>query len=207
MTDKTLRARAYAALEEAIVTQALKPGSRVTEVELSDRLDIGRTPIREALQRLAREGLVSIRPREAIEIREMTLDRLLQLLELRAAVEHLLVTAAASRATVDERAKMLQLASAVEDAAEIDSAVYLRVVRDINTVLCDAARNEFLQQVMMSVYALSRQFAYPNAGALESRRRAVVHHASILRAVAAQDVDSARKAAADMMEYLHRSYR
>jgi DNA-binding GntR family transcriptional regulator len=63
MTETTLRAQAYRALEEAIVTQSLRPGSKVTEVELSNRLGIGRTPIREALQRLAREGLVSVRPR------------------------------------------------------------------------------------------------------------------------------------------------
>ncbi len=208
MTEKkqTLRARAYVALEEAIVTQALKPGARVTEVELAARLAIGRTPIREALQRLAREGLVSIRPREAIVIQEMTIERLLQLLELRAAVEHLLVNSAAARGTLDERARMLQLAAAVGDAAEIDGALYLRVVREINTLLCEAARNEFLQKVMMSVYALSRQFAYPNTQRRDTRREAAARHAEILRAVAAQDVDAAERAAANMMSYLRRYY-
>jgi DNA-binding GntR family transcriptional regulator len=206
MTETTLRAQAYRALEEAIVTQSLRPGSKVTEVELSNRLGIGRTPIREALQRLAREGLVSVRPREAIVIQEMTIARLLQLIELRAAVERLLVTAAAERATLDERARMLQLASAVVDAAEIDAALYLRVVREANTIMCEAAGNEFLQNVMMSVYALSRQFAYPHTQQVETRRQAAARHAQMLRSVAARDERAAESAAADMIKYLREFY-
>ena len=204
--DKTLRARAYEALEEAIVTQVLAPGSRVTEVELSNRLDIGRTPIREALQRLAREGLVSIHPRAAIVIQEMTLERLLQLLELRGAAELLLATSATVRATLEERSLMLQLASAVEDAAGIDAALYLRVVRDINTLLCDSARNEFLHNVMLSIYALSRQFAYAYSRQPEARKRSAKRHADILRAVASQDTEAAERAAADMMAHLRQMY-
>jgi DNA-binding GntR family transcriptional regulator len=200
---KMLRAQAYEALEELIVRQALKPGSRVSEVELSARLGIGRTPIREALQRLAREGLVAIRPREAIVIQEMTHARLLQLIEVRAAVERLLVACAAERATLDERAKMLQLANAVVDAAKIgDGSLYLRVVRELNTLLCESARNEFLYKLMISIYALSRQFAFVHNQRVETRQRAGSYHAAILRAVAAQDQKAALKASDAMIGYL-----
>jgi DNA-binding GntR family transcriptional regulator len=139
-------------------------------------------------------------------IQQMTLDRLLQLLELRGAVERLLVVAATRRATLEERSRMLQLASAVKDAAGIDAALYLRVVRDINSVLCEAARNEFLGNVMASVYALSRQFAFANAHQPETRRRAAVRHAELLRAAASQDAAAAERAAANMMRYLRQYY-
>src|SRR5688500_10447445 len=102
-----------------IVTGVLKPGATVTEEELARRTGIGRTPIREALQRVAREGLVSIRPRSAIVILEMTVERQLQLLEARAALQEQTVRFAAKRADVEQRARMLQLAKAVEDAAAI----------------------------------------------------------------------------------------
>src|SRR6478752_7334766 len=119
-----------------IVTQVQKPGATVTEEELARRTGIGRTPIREALQRLAREGLVSIRPRAAIVIREMTHARQLQLLETRAALQELTVRLAAQRADVDERARMLQLAKAVEDAAAMsDGELYLRISREIHHAL------------------------------------------------------------------------
>ena len=147
-TQKTLRTHAYEVLEELIVTHALKPGANVTEEDLAHRTGIGRTPIREALQRLAREGLVAIRPRSAIIILEMTHARQLQLLEARSALQEQTVRLAARRAGVDQRATMLQLAQAVEDAAVIgDGELYLRIARDIHSILCAAAGNEFLQRL------------------------------------------------------------
>jgi DNA-binding GntR family transcriptional regulator len=93
--ENTLRAKAYELLEHLIVTQELEPGRTVTEEELAQRTGIGRTSIREALQRLARDGLVEIRPRAGIVILEMTLERQKQLLEARAALQEQTVRLAA----------------------------------------------------------------------------------------------------------------
>ena len=201
-SKKTLRTHAYEVLEELIVTQSLAPGATVTEEELAQRTGIGRTPIREALQRLAREGLVSIRPRSAIIIREMTHARLLQLLEARATLQEQTVRLAARRADVDQRAKMLQLAQAVEDAAVIgDGELYLHIARDIHTILCDAAGNEFLQRFMGSLYVLSRQFSFSHLREVDIPRAAGTH-AGILRAVAARDEAAAARASQEMMAFL-----
>ena len=201
-TQKMLRTHAYEVLEELIVTQALKPGASVTEEELAQQTGIGRTPIREALQRFAREGLVSIRPRSAIVILEMTHARQLQLLEARAALQEQTVRLAARRADVGQRATMLQLAQAVEDAAVIgDGELYLRIARDIHTVLCDAARNEFLQRFMGSLYVLSRQFSFTHLREVDIPRAAGTH-ADILRAVAARDEEAAARASRAMMAFL-----
>ncbi len=130
--DNSLRNRAYELLQEWIVTQVLQPNTTVTEEELAERSGIGRTPIREALQRLAREGLLTIRPRSAIVVLEMTPARQLQLLEARASLQEQTVRLAARRADAEERARMLLLASAVEDAGRIgDGELYLRITRDI----------------------------------------------------------------------------
>src|SRR5277367_6085233 len=67
----SLTERAYRELEEQIVTLRLAPGSPVSEASLSKRLGIGRTPVREALQRLARERLVVILPRRGILVSEV----------------------------------------------------------------------------------------------------------------------------------------
>ena len=199
---KTLRAQAYERLEEMIVVQDLKPGSTVTEEDLVRRTGIGRTPVREALQRLAREGLVSIRPRSAIVVLDMTHARQLQLLETRAALQVQTVRLAARRADLDQRAKMLLLAQAVEDAAAIgDGELYLRIARDIHTTLCEAARNEFLQRFMSSLYTLSRQFSYTHLREADIPRAASMH-ASILRAVAARDEADAVEASHRMMAFL-----
>lgn len=201
--DNSLRSRAYTLLQEWIITQVLPPNTTVTEEELSERSGIGRTPIREALQRLAREGLLSIRPRSSIVILEMTPVRQVQLLEVRASLQEQTVRLAARRADADERARMLLLASAVEDAARIgDGELYLRIARDIHTILCQAARNEFLQGFMGSLYTLSRQFSFTHLRDVDIPRASATH-AGILRAVAARDEEAAASASQAMMDFLY----
>lgn len=201
-THKTLRSQAYERLEDMIVTRELAPGATVTEGDLARRAGIGRTPIREALQRLAREGLVSIRPRSAIVILAMTHARRLQLLEARAALQEQTVRLAARRADIDQRAKMLQLAQAVQDAATMgDGELYLTIAREIHAILCEAAQNEFLQRFMGSLYTLSRQFSFTHLGEMDIARAAGLH-ACILRAIAARDEGAAAQASNRLMAFL-----
>ena len=89
--------RAYRLLEEEIVTLALAPGAVVSEAILSNRLGVGRTPIREALQRLAREHLVQILPRRGVIVSEIDVVKQLRLIETRRELERLLARSAARR--------------------------------------------------------------------------------------------------------------
>ena len=95
--DGTLTDRAYRELEEMIVTLQLSPGTVLSEQALAARLKIGRTPIREALQRLARDGLVVIMPRRGIMVSEINLRLQLRLLEVRRELERLMASLAAER--------------------------------------------------------------------------------------------------------------
>src|SRR5919202_364371 len=87
VADESLTERAYRSLEEQIVTLQIAPGTVVSEVWLSRRLGIGRTPIQEALQRLARERLVVILPRRGIVVAEENVKTQLRLIELRREIE------------------------------------------------------------------------------------------------------------------------
>ena len=109
----TLTDRAYGELEEMIVTLQLAPGTVLSEQALALRLKIGRTPIREALQRLARDGLVVIMPRRGIMVSEINLRLQLRLLEVRRELERLMASLAAERATPEERAEFAELAQAM----------------------------------------------------------------------------------------------
>src|ERR1700722_8971499 len=100
---ETLTEKGYRALEEEIVTLRIPPGTVVSEAILSRRLGVGRTPIREALQRLAREWLVVIMPRRGIGVSEIDPVRQLRLLEARREIERLLARSAARRATPVQR--------------------------------------------------------------------------------------------------------
>src|ERR1700749_2398524 len=107
---ETLTEKAYRALEEEIVTLRIPPGSVVSEAILSRRLGVGRTPIREALQRLAREWLGVILPRRGIVVSEIDPVRQLRLLEARREIERFLVRSAAKRATPLQRLQFAAIA-------------------------------------------------------------------------------------------------
>jgi len=199
----SLRDEAYDRLEEMIVTQVLPPGSRVTEQELAVKLAIGRTPVREALQRLAHEKLIEVKPRAAIVVLEMTLERQRHLLEFRSVVERQVVQLATVRASDAQRSRMLQLQRAVEDAAEIgEGGLYLRVVREIQELLCEAADNEFLSDSMAGIYALARQFTYMYYKQAGSLKRAAAAHSAVLKAVASKDPAAALEASHGIEAYL-----
>src|SRR6478752_2905894 len=118
--EASLTDRAYSDLEALIVTLKLAPGSAVSEAALSKRLGIGRTPIREALQRLARERLVTILPRRGIIVSEINVKSQLRLLEVRREVERLIARSAARRALPAERAQFAKIARIFEQSAKTD---------------------------------------------------------------------------------------
>src|SRR3954463_13150069 len=113
----TLTDRAYRELEEMIVTLQLLPGTVLSEQALATRLKIGRTPIREALQRLSRDGLVVIMARRGIMVSEINLRLQLRLLEVRRELERLMAALAAERATAEERRDFAEVAEAMLAAA------------------------------------------------------------------------------------------
>jgi DNA-binding GntR family transcriptional regulator len=89
MRKETLTEQAYAQIEEAIVTLQIPPGSIVSELSLSEMTGIGRTPIREAIQQLAREHLILILPQRGLLVPEIDVKKQLKLLRTRREVERL----------------------------------------------------------------------------------------------------------------------
>jgi DNA-binding GntR family transcriptional regulator len=161
VAGRSLTDEAYAQLEELIVTMQLKPGSAVSEATLSERLGIGRTPIREALQRLAREHLVVVLPQRGNLVSEIDVRRQLRLLEVRREVERLIVRCAARRATPQEREAFAQLAGSLRRSADTnDAPAFIRDDKRFNDLCLTAARNEFAAGAMSLMHGLSRRFWY-----------------------------------------------
>src|SRR5205807_7139948 len=124
---ESLTEKAYRLIEELIVTLQIAPGTVVSEASLSDRLAIGRTPIREALQRLARERLVVVLPRRGIMVSEINVRTQLRLLEVRRELERLIARSAARRATPQERERFRELAKRFEKSAKVnDDVTFMR---------------------------------------------------------------------------------
>ena len=192
---KTLTERAYRALEEEIVTLRIPPGAVVSEAILSRRLEVGRTPVREALQRLAREWLVVIMPRRGIVVSEIDTIRQLRVLEVRREIERFLARSAAKRATQVQRAAVPEIAAGMDIAAEqADDITFMRLDREFNLLLLDAAGNEFAASAMGQMNGLSRRFWYSHYKQVADLPLAARLHATIARALAQGDQDAAAQA-------------
>jgi DNA-binding GntR family transcriptional regulator len=143
-SDVTLTDKAYAQIEEQIVTLQLPPGTVLSELVLAERLGIGRTPIREALHRLSRDGLVNILPRRGVLVSEIDLRSQLRLLEVRRELERLMARGAAERATEEERVQFAEIAKGMQRASDKqDDISFMRLDQQMNSLISLAARNEF----------------------------------------------------------------
>jgi DNA-binding GntR family transcriptional regulator len=192
-----------------IVRLELPPGSAVSEAMLSERLGIGRTPIREALQRLARERLVQILPRRGVIVSDINVKGQLRLIELRREVERLVVRSAARRATEAERKRFAELADRFEKSArQNDDTTFMRVDREYNDLSVSAAKNEFAAGAMSLMHSLSRRFWYMHYKQAADMPEVAKLHADIARAIAAGDEDAAGAASdrlLDMVESFTRA--
>jgi len=201
----SLTDRAYADLEEMIVTLRLAPGAAVSEQELAAELGIGRTPIREALQRLARESLVAILPRRGILVSEVNVKRQLRLLEVRRELERLIARSAARRATDAERARLRQLATDFEKSARVnDDVAFMRTDREFNSLCSAASHNEFAAGAMSLMHSLSRRFWYIHYKQAADMPLTAKLHADIARAIAAGDEEKAGKASDKLLDVIEK---
>lgn len=201
--DASLTERAYRALEELIVTLQLPPGSVVSEAALSKRTGIGRTPIREALQRLAREHLMVVLPRRGILVAEVDVRRQLLLLEVRRELERLIARSAAKRATEAERKRFAEIAEEMEAAAaKGDDLGFMRLDREFNKLTSEASHNEFAETAMAPLHAVSRRFYYIHYQQVADLELTARQHADVARAIAKGDRDAAGAASDRLLDYI-----
>lgn len=199
----SLGEKAYRAIEERIVRLELAPGRLISEASLSKQLRIGRTPIREALQRLAQERMVIIMPRRGIFVAEINVATQLRLLELRRELERLLARSAARRATAAERDRFRALADGMQATAKKDDDVtFLRLDREFNLLIASAARNEFASSAIGLVSGLARRFWYLHYRQIADLPLAARLHADVALAVVAGDARRAEAASDALLDYI-----
>ena len=199
----TLTAQAYGRLEELIVRLELAPNSLISEHALGKHLGMGRTPIREALQRLAREGLVTILPRRGMFVAPVDIGAQMRLIEVRRRIEELLASGAARRANTEERRAFQELADDMERAAQqADDLTFMRLDKEFNTLLTVACRNEFAAAAIGLFAGLSRRFWFFNYKRFASLPKVARLHAAVARAVARGNDKAARSASNALMDHI-----
>lgn len=185
---RSLTMQAYERVEEMIVKLELVPGSVISEAEMSASLGIGRTPVREALQRLAREHLVVILPQRGVLVSEIDVKRQLRLLETRREVERLVARCAARRATDVENRRFAWLAKEFSASAKTgDQGRFMRADKEFNDLSLRASRNEFAAGAMGLMHGLSRRFWFMHHRQADDTDTMATLHGDLAGAIANRD--------------------
>lgn len=144
-----LRDVVFNTLRKAILTGELKPGERLMEIHLANRLGVSRTPIREAIRKLELEGLVIMIPRRGAEVAQITEKSLKDVLEVRRALDALCVELACDRITEDEEVLLKEACDAFERATTTrDATVIARADVAFHDIIVQATGNQRLIQLI-----------------------------------------------------------
>ena len=184
---------AYTLILEAIDRGDIKPGARLVETELAERLGVSRTPVREALQRLEAQDVVA---REGRSLRVATLDhdQLGELYEVRGVVEGLAARLAARHAAPEEIEVLQQMVEA--DRALIGNPTALSLAnRTFHRQLHRASHNRYLSQMLQGMRRTMALMSSTTLGTVERGTEALDEHARIVDAIAARDERAAQEAA------------
>jgi DNA-binding GntR family transcriptional regulator len=186
-----LSQQAYEKIKKMIVTLELAPGSVIDEAELQQTLRLGRTPIREALKRLALESLVSIVPRRGIFVTNIGVNDLQRLLEVRLELETLATRLAAQRGTGEHWQKMEALVNEQQDLVDESDSDLIRIDESFHEIIYEAADNRFLHEAITVLLTLNERLWYyflPDIGGFERTNH---DHRMILKSLKSGDGETA----------------
>ncbi len=198
--SRSLAEQAYGRLEEQLVTLKIAPGEFIGEKDLVEKAGIGRTPVREAIQRLSTEGLLQVLPRKGLMVTPLRRSDLTQIIETRRVLERLMVVKAAERATPDQR-QALRILAAHLDAAGDDLEVFFRLDHRLDELLAVACNNRYLIKALTAMHAQCRRLWYLHRHKLNLSRSAQLH-GGLARAVADGDGAGAIRALDEIITIL-----
>ncbi len=196
MKKQSLSQQAYISIRQKIVSLTLSPGEVIDEAVLKGELGLGRTPIREALQRLAREQLVVIVPRRGMFVSEIGIPDLQQLFEARLELECFMIRLAAQRGTAVHWQPMETALTRFTIDEHVDNQSLIEIDEICHRLIYEAADNKFLKDTLITMYALSLRLWHFYLSKIGNMHDAVLEHQYMLEALKAGDAD----AASELME-------
>jgi DNA-binding GntR family transcriptional regulator len=198
LENLTLWQRVHEHLRQEILDNRLPPGSELNEVALSRSLGVSRGPVREALGRLASEGLVTVRPRRGAVVTALSAQEFLAAYQLREALETLAVRLAVPRlgpGDLDRLQTLVDEMVALADGPEVDANVdaFFRANAAFHATFVEASENALLQEAMNRLLGQMGRYRMRSLALRGSLRRSTAEHKAILRAVRAGDADKAAR--------------
>src|SRR2546428_3074743 len=192
LENMTLWQRVYDFLREEILAERLQPGAELQEVALSEELGVSRGPIREAIGRLAAEGLVTVRPRRGAVVRSLSKDEFLELYQVREALEMMAVRLAVPKLAAEDIAELEQLIAAMNGHAERNQvADFFEANMAFHARLFEASGNARLQELYGQLVGQMGRYRMRSLTLRGNLQRSVAEHGAILRAAKRGDADRA----------------
>jgi len=197
MAIQLQRQKAYEEIKRAIVTLRFEMGKNINEQELCQAFNLGRTPVREALQLLASEGLVVIVPRKGVYVSYVSLEDFQKIYETRLMVETYCISEATKKisdAEIKRLKQLLENTGAMVDARDIEGL--LKVDREIHMGIVKSLNNRYIEQIAGQVYDLVTRmwFLSFRTRTQEDLRFSLRAHSKLLNKLATRDVTQRQNA-------------
>ncbi len=198
---KPLRELVFDSLREAIISGSLPPSERLMEIQLAEEMGVSRTPVREAIRKLELEGLVVMIPRKGAYVAGMSIKDIVDVFEIRGALEGLAAELASERVTDEELESMERYL--VKISEEIESGDLSKVVEtdtDFHTLIYKASRNARLSQIISNLREQIQRFRTTSLSFPGRMKIALEEHRKIVEAISSRDGELARKLAQEHIE-------
>lgn len=193
---KPLREVIFNSLREAIIVGELKPGERLMEVQLAEKMGVSRTPVREAIRKLELEGLVTMIPRKGAHVADLSVKDIMDVLEVRASLDGLATALSAERITDEEIKELKNVHNQFISYAEKDN-LQGSIKKDVefHDVIYRSSRNEKLIQITNNLREQVQRFRVIYLKEHSIYREIIKEHMEIYDAIIKKDVESAHKLA------------
>lgn len=198
----SLTEQAYTQLRRRIITCELAPGSEVSELDLAEDLAMSKTPVREALARLALEGYVDTFPRRGYRVRSITFKDINDLFDVRVLLEPAVAALAAARLTspdVDELDRLSRLAYTPDTEPSLDGLIAAN--REFHSAIAHASGNPRLTALVISYMEESERFLYVSARNRQVNYETSQDHAALVDAFRRKDPPAAQRIMANHIEH------
>jgi len=187
---------AYAVLREAIVTNILKPGTRLRADELAKQLGVSKTPVREALRKLQAEDLIALQPGNALTVKAITEAQLFEIYYTREALEGMAARLAAENAGLIELAKLRAIHEEMKAPGVIaDLKQFRHLSGEFQLALFQTARNETIYRLLKHLQEQIRQFGGTTLTQAGRPKEVIAYTAAMLTALDKRDGDAAERIA------------
>lgn len=191
-----LRDVVFNTLRQAILTGELKPGERLMEIHLANKLGVSRTPIREAIRKLELEGLVTMIPRRGAEVAQITEKSMNDVLEVRRALDALCAELACERITEEETEQLHRACEAFETAVKTrDLKKIARADVQLHDIIVQATGNQRLVQLVNNLSEQMYRYRFEYIKDASQHQRLIEEHRIIYESIVKKDRETASQAA------------